>query len=192
MSTRPYDLAVLFSGHMVDLPGRAVPRFPQGAEPAAWRSIHAAVEAARIRAKGRIVGIASAARGGDLLFLEACRLFGIERRIVLPFPPEAFIETSVAGIPNGGWVKRFWDNWNSLQASEREVLLPDKDDKGYALCNQRMIALAQELAPAYELIALWNGQTGDGPGGTGEYVENVKRIGGRVEIIDTKTLPVGR
>ena len=192
MTTRPFDLAILFTGHMVDLPGRAIPRFPQGAEPAAWRAIHAAVENARRRAKGRIVGISSGARGGDLLFQDACRLFGIERRMVLPFPPAAFIETSVAGVPNGGWEAKFEDNWSSLGEGEREILLPAQDDKGYALCNQRMVELAKELAPAYELIALWNGQTGDGPGGTEEYVKNVRGIGGRIEIIDTKTLPIGR
>ena len=191
MTSKPFDLAILFTGHMVDLPGRQSPRFPQGAEPAAWRAIHSAVEGARVRSKGRLVGIASGARGGDLLFLETCRLFGIERRMVLPFPPEQFIDTSVAGVPNGGWERKFWDNWSSLPESEREVVLPAKDDKGYALCNQRMIALAQEIASAYELIALWDGKDGDGPGGTGEHVAKIRSLGGRVDIIDTSAVLLG-
>lgn len=191
MASRPFDLAVLFTGHMIDLPGRAEPRFPQHAEPAAWNAIRNEIETARQRTRGRIVGIASGARGGDLLFLDACRLFGIERRMVLPFPPEVFVETSVAGIPNGGWEAKFWDNWNSLPPAEREVLLTEKDNKGYALCNQRMIALAQELATAYEVVALWDGKAGDGPGGTAEHVEAVRGLGGRVQIIDTRTLMAG-
>lgn len=188
MTDKPFDLAVLFTGHMVDLPGRAVPRFPQYAEPEAWRAIRSAIEAARQRSRGRIVGIASGARGGDLLFHEACRLFGIERRMVLPFPPEPFIETSVAGVPNGGWEKMFWDNWNALAENEREVLLPHKEERGYAMCNHRMIELAREIARTFEVIALWNGAAGDGPGGTGEHVENIKRLGGRAEIIDSNKL----
>ena len=188
MTSKPFDLAILFTGHMIDLPQRAAPRFPQSAEPAAWRAIHAAVEAARTRAKGRIVGISSGARGGDLLFLEACRLYGIERRMVLPFPPEAFIRTSVAGVPNTNWESKFWDNWNSLAAAEREVLLPAEDEKGYALCNQRTIELAKLLAPAYELVALWDGKAGDGPGGTADQVDTIRRLGGLVTIIDPKTL----
>ncbi len=188
MSQKPFDLALLFTGHMTDLPGRAEPRFPEHAEPAAWLAIRSAIEQARNRNKGRMVGIASGARGGDLLFHEACRLFGIERRMVLPFPPEVFIETSVAGIPNGGWETKFADNWGSLQPSEREILLTAKDPSGYAMCNHRMIALAQELSNAYEVVALWDGKAGDGPGGTAEHVETVRRMGGRVEIIDTNRL----
>lgn len=188
MTAKPFDLALLFTGHMVDLPGRPTPRFPQYAEGAAWTAIREAIERARTRHRGRMVGISSGARGGDLLFLEACRLFGLERRMILPFPPDTFIETSVAGIPNGHWVARFWDNWNSLAESEREVLLPTKSDAGYALCNRRMLDLAQTLAPAVEMIALWDGNAGDGPGGTGEHVQNVRSLGGRVEVIDTKGL----
>ncbi len=189
MTAKPYDLALLFTGHMVDLPGRAQPRFPQYAEPAAWRAIREAIERAKEQARGgRIVAIASGARGGDLLFHEACRLFGIERRMVLPFPPDVFIETSVTGVPNGGWETRFADNWDSLSPSEREVLLPVKDDKGYALCNHRMIALAEALASTFQIIALWDGKGGDGPGGTGEHVETVRRMGGRADIIDANAL----
>ena len=188
MTEKPFDIALLFTGHMVDLPGRATPRFPQYAEPQAWAAIRSAIEATRLRARGRLVGIASGARGGDLLFHEACRLFGIERRMVLPFPPEPFIETSVAGVPNGGWEKMFWDNWKALPDHEREVVLPAKDDSGYARCNARMLELGKELARAFEVIALWDGKPGDGPGGTGEHVEAVRRLGGRAEIIDANTL----
>lgn len=188
MSQKSFDLALMFTGHMIDLPGRTEPRFPQHAEPAAWVAIRTAIERARGRTKGRIVGIASGARGGDLLFHEGCRLFGIERRMVLPFPPGTFIETSVAGIPNGGWETKFADNWDSLSSGEREVVANEKTDRGYALCNQRMIALAKELSNAYEVIALWDGKPGDGPGGTAEHVDGVRRIGGVVDVIDTTLL----
>lgn len=191
MTSKPYDLALLFTGHMIDLPGRREPRFPQFAEAAAWLAIRSTIEASRARNRGRVVGIASGARGGDLLFLDGCRLFGIERRMVLPFPPEIFVETSVAGIPNSTWETKFWDNWNSLGAAEREILLAAQDQKGYGLCNQRMTDLAQELAPAYEVIALWDGKPGDGPGGTGEHAENIRRLGGRVDIISPATLMAG-
>jgi hypothetical protein len=188
MSDKVFDLALLFTGHMIDLPGRAEPRLPQHLEPAVWLAIRQAIERVRARTKGRIVAIASGARGGDLLFHDACRLFGLERRMVLPFPPEAFIETSVAGVPNGGWEAKFWDNWNALPPSEREIVLARKESSGYALCNERMVALAKSLANTYEVIALWDGKAGDGPGGTAEHVEAVRRIGGKVDIIDTKAL----
>ncbi|HEX3184371.1 MAG TPA: hypothetical protein VHQ94_06230, partial [Pyrinomonadaceae bacterium] len=42
--------------------------------------------------------------------------------------------------------------------------------------------------PNLTLIALWDGEKGDGPGGTGDLVEKVQRLGGRNEIINTKQL----
>lgn len=198
MSSKPFDLALLFTGHMVDLPGRGEPRFPQEVEAAAWLAIRARIEQARQRTKGRIVGIASGARGGDLLFHEACRLFGIERRMVLPFPPEAFITSSVAGIPNGGWETKFWDNWGSLKDGERVVIHQAKQADSYAECNRRMVAMAEALASGYEVLALWDSKPGDGPGGTWDHVEALRNMGAKLDIIDpvqlmqqARTLPKG-
>jgi hypothetical protein len=36
------------------------------------------------------------------------------------------------------------------------------------------------------LIALWNGQGGDGPGGTENMVQEVEKLNARTIIIDTK------
>jgi hypothetical protein len=36
------------------------------------------------------------------------------------------------------------------------------------------------------LLALWDGQSGDGPGSTKDMVEQAERFGARVIIIDTK------
>jgi hypothetical protein len=198
MSAKPFALALLFTGHMVDLPGRQETRFPQEAEPAAWLAIRSRIEQARQRTNGRIVGIASGARGGDLLFHDACRLFGIERRMVLPFPPEAFVDSSVAGVPNGGWEAKFWDNWRSLSEAERIVVHQVKQPDSYAECNHRMVGLADELAGAYEVIALWDGKPGDGPGGTWDHVEALRGMGAKLDIIDpvqlmreARTLPGG-
>lgn len=188
MTGKPFDLALLFTGHMIDLPGRSGARFPQEAEPAAWIAIRSQIERARGRTTGRIIGIASGARGGDLMFHEACRLFGVERRMVLPFPPDIFVASSVAGIPNGGWEAKFWDNWNSLDAGHREVVNDAKAPGSYDKCNRRMVALAEQLAGAYEAVALWDGKDGDGPGGTAEHVELLKSLGAKMDIIDPMSL----
>lgn len=190
MSSKPFDLAILFTGHMVDLPGRREPRFPQEAESAAWLAIRARIEQARQRTRGRIVGIASGARGGDLLFHEACRLFGIERRMVLPFLPQAFIDSSVAGVPNGGWEAKFWDNWDSLKDGERIVIHQTKQADSYVECNRRMVVIAEELAGAYEVLALWDGKPGDGPGGTWDHIEALRNIGAKLDIIDPVKLMI--
>jgi hypothetical protein len=36
-----------------------------------------------------------------------------------------------------------------------------------------------------QLVVLWDGKQGDGPGGTGDIVQQVCQLGGRVEHIDT-------
>ena len=38
------------------------------------------------------------------------------------------------------------------------------------------------------LIALWDGKTGDGPGGTEHMVEKAKARGAKTVILDTKAL----
>jgi hypothetical protein len=51
--------------------------------------------------------IASASRGGDILFLEACRTRNIPTTIVLPFSPDEFERRSVAAVEQSDWVARF-------------------------------------------------------------------------------------
>lgn len=188
MAAKPFDLALLFTGHMVDLPSRAQPRFPQYAEPIAWRVIRDAIVQARAVGRHKVVAIASGARGGDLLFHEASRLLGIERRMVLPFPPDRFVEESVSGVPNGGWEHKFWDNWNALDPSHREIVLPAPADGAFAKCNRRMAELAAELATSIRILALWDGKAGDGPGGTSDHLDEVRRMGGTAQVIDAAIL----
>jgi hypothetical protein len=38
------------------------------------------------------------------------------------------------------------------------------------------------------LIALWNGKTGDGPGGTKDMVEQARARGAKVIVLDTNAL----
>jgi hypothetical protein len=42
--------------------------------------------------------------------------------------------------------------------------------------------------PNITLIALWDGEGGDGPGGTGDLIKKVEALGARREIINTKQL----
>src|SRR5205814_4595932 len=61
----PTPTVVAFSGHITDLPDRAVPRFPPDKVEPVRREI-----AKWLKARGaEIHGVSSAARGGDLLFL---------------------------------------------------------------------------------------------------------------------------
>jgi hypothetical protein len=104
-------LSLVFTGHMVDLPGRSPPRFPPELVDAARAEIERRVT--RIRkaaAKNSIKGFASLARGGDILFHEICRSFGFGTVVVLTFSPDHFLKTSVEGAEGGGWPQRFQKN----------------------------------------------------------------------------------
>lgn len=184
-----HRLVLLFAGHMVDMPGRPEPRFPPCMEGLAADAIKAALHKAIDRTAEPLVAVSSSARGGDILFLEACRQVGIENRIVIPFGPREFVRTSVEGPETGRWTERFWQQWSATPADHREVLSDASDPDGpYAACNRRIIAIAKLLGGAIHLIALWNGATGDGPGGTGYLVERVREAGGSVDRIDSKAL----
>ena len=160
---------------MIDTPDRREPRFPASLERAASARIARAVTpyAARSVSGERVLGFASGARGGDILFHEQCRTHGIDTVIVLPFPPEVFVGTSVQGAAGGDWERRFWDLWNATPEARRECLsLPESND-AYDACNTRILELARNNGNVH-LIALWDGKGGDGPGGTADLVARVQ------------------
>ncbi len=171
--------AIVFTGHRIDSAGRAQPRFPAYAEDHARRSIRTAV--AEIQADldaGRLVGIAGGASGGDLLFHEVCAEFGIETRLVLALPVEAFLAASVA--PGGSnWEMRFRALTARLRTDEVTVIAQNAaaGEAVWDEANRSMIQMALRLAAEQTLIALWDGKTGDGPGGTAAMMTLAKDRG---------------
>src|SRR5689334_5955826 len=83
----------LFSGHMMDAPDRATPRFPSSLESAVSKAI--AAKLAELDAGPDDLGISSAACGGDILFAEAALDRGVKLRIYLPFDEQTFLAKSV-------------------------------------------------------------------------------------------------
>ncbi len=183
-----YDLSIIFTGHMVDLPGRLQRRFPQSMASVVATEITQAVERARGTVRGPVLGLSSAARGGDILFQEACRLHGIETRVVLPCAAEEFVESSVDGVPDSDWVDRFRAVWHAAGATGRTVLSGQLEEAAYERCNEALLSAALETGRSAMLLAFWNGQQGDAPGGTATFVQRVRSAGGAVEIIDADRL----
>jgi len=185
----PEPLALVFTGHMIDLPGRSRPRFPPELADAAGAEIERRILRHTSGLNNTSAkGFASLARGGDILFHEICRSLGFDTETVLPFAPERFLKTSVEGVKNGRWPQRFEKLWHETPPARRHVLgLPQSSD-AYAICNGRVLELARRYG-AVQLIALWDGGGGDGPGGTADLIARAKRYSGREpEIIDPKDL----
>ncbi len=177
-------IALVFTGHMIDSPGRDGPRFPASLEGAARAAIGGELDGLKPRAIAG--GFASGACGGDILFHEECRRRGIATTIVLPFAPDDFVKASVEGT-EGDWPRRFRQLWDETPAERRLVLgLPVTDD-AFAACNARLLELARR-AGSIHLIALWDGKGGDGPGGTADMVKQATDSGDQPEIIAPQDL----
>jgi len=182
---------VLFSGHMVDRPGRAEPRFPENKADAAGSRIAAELDA--IGAAAGDLGIAQAASGGDLLFAEACLARGMRLWLMLPQDEAAFRRDSVA------WAGPRWDaafervhgaalaEW---RVAPEELGPPPEGANIYERCNTWMMhtALSQGV-DRVGFVALWDGGGGDGPGGTAHVAGLIGQLTGRAPaIIDPKQL----
>jgi hypothetical protein len=171
--------ALLFTGHMVDLPQRQTPRFPQGLVPSARSAIGEKLAPYGARADAK--GFASLARGGDILFHEECRRRGIATFIVLPFAPDKFIGTSVDGVPGSDWVARFQAVWDATPQADRQILDLPTADAAYAACNDCLLERARQYGKV-NLIALWDGKRGDGQGGAAHFIDQAKAQAPDTEI----------
>lgn len=185
-----FDDAIVFTGHMIDAPGRKAERFPARAEDAAREAILRAVEGLIVAGR-EPVGIAGGASGGDLLFHEVCAGLGVPTRLRLALPVEEYLKASVA--PAGEeWVVRFHALVERLGAEgmrvlNESVLLPEwltggAETEGaevnvWARTNLWMVNEAIGIAPHRTLLALWDGKAGDGPGGTEHLVKAAPGFG---------------
>lgn len=185
---------LLFTGHMIDAPERKEPRFPPEKVEVAKQKIAEAVAAEQQVAGGIAYGIAGCASGGDILFHQVCEAMNIPTRIFLAVPRELYIRESVA--PAGPqWIEEF----NRLARSRPvRVLCESKelprwlqDKPNYNIWQRNNLwnlhnALAAAGGENVTLIALWNGQSGDGPGGTADMVQKAQGRGAKTIILDTK------
>ncbi len=150
--------------------------------------IHTAVAAEAGKPGPPLVGISGAASGGDILFHEVCDELGIATEVHLAKPPEDYVEASVAdGGPD--WIARF----AAVTASRPVHVLPDgRGDPDLTIwdrSNLEMLeAAAEKAGESVTLIALWNGEGGDGPGGTADMVKRVREAGGAAVVLDAKRL----
>lgn len=184
----PIPKLVVFSGHMIDAPDRRTPRFPEEKE----GEIKQLLEK-QLAAMNAGIGFASAASGSDILFLEAMLARGGTIHLVLPWPAEEFVKTSVAIVGNGAWVERFHKVLDQA-ASIRilgELYMPGSAT-GFEYCNLAMCGLARIFARSLDLeitpLAVWDGFAG-APGGTGSFVRYWRTHRVPVKVVPIATKP---
>jgi|GEM_PF-174971 len=178
----------LFSGHMIDRADRHEPRFPAGMEKEARERIEKALNKMNADANDMAI-IPGAACGGDILFIEACLKRNMRVEVLLPFTEADFIKESVS-FAGDEWVTRFYTIRNHPNVSiqyqvDRLGPLP-LGDNPYERNNRWALYAALIYGiDRIRFIALWDGKGGDGPGGTGHMMEEVRRLGGITEHLDT-------
>jgi hypothetical protein len=180
--------AVVFTGHMIDLDTRKTPRFPSHLEHAAARAIGQVLRMLRDECHGNIVGLSSAARGGDVLFLEACRKLMVEAFVVIPFSREKFAETSVMGVASGSWLERYNSMLNLLGPDRVEIMTETASPEAFDRCNSRLIELAASMGRQVILLGLLDSEAIQENGGAAHFAAKVRSIGGRVEVIELNKL----
>jgi class 3 adenylate cyclase len=161
---------LVYTGHMIDAPGRAHHRFGPDMEDDVRAEIRR-----RLEQVGPAAAYGSAACGADILCLECVQELGGELHIVLPFPVEAFLETSVEFRDEGRWGDRF----RQLLDAANEVLVisehpPAGDASAYEYANLIITGLAQLRARVMDThlqgLAVWDGSDTGDPGGTASVV----------------------
>jgi hypothetical protein len=173
-----------FTGHRIDEPGRASPRFPAAAEPDVRKRLKALLAAGRIQ-----IGYSSAAQGGDILFAEALQEDpASESHIFLPADREGFRQASVTVPGDPSWDSRF----EAVLAAAADLVAldparPGTFDEGFFDYINRTglgsaVRRARELDCEMRVIALWDGAAGP-RGGTSDGVCLARAAGIPVEIV---------
>ena len=182
----------VFAGHLIDRPGRPSPRFPPEWEEAVAKEIRA-----RLHRHGIGFGFAAAGSGGDILFLEGLLDRGAEAHVVLPYNREQFMEDSVDYLEGSSWAERYR---HVLEQAAQVTTASHQRmpggamsyEFGFLLLDGMAVVRAEELETDLVCLAVWDGQPGDGPGGTAASIEHWRRAGRHVDVVDLRSLPVPR
>ena len=189
---------VLFTGHMIDTPQTNPPRLPESIKDRARDAIRSKLEQEIKRTDGPVIGIASGACGGDLLFHTVCDELKIDHRLYLPLPPDTFRNASVS--PAGA----FWEDlFDALLKTQKPFCLSAADRlplwlsvKGdYTTWQRANLWLVQEAlavnAKNFTLLALWDGNQTEGVGGTYHMRTIAQEYGAALVTVYTSDLLKG-
>jgi hypothetical protein len=187
---------ILFAGHMLDAPDRTPPRFPLDKEERARQAIRDAILAEQQIAGGIAYGIAGGAHGGDLLFHEVCAELGIKTELWLALPPDDYVRVAVQNYL-GGETHKLVERFRHLQQQLTTRVMADtqelprwlRDKAEYDFWGHHTLWMVYNAltvgAENLTLIALWNGEEGNG---TGDFVRRVRERSGKVVPLSTKQL----
>ena len=174
---------IVCSGHMIDLPGRASPRFPPEKEGAVRAAMAAVLDAWRIGENS--LAICGGARGADILFAELCLERNADVRLYLALPIPEFLERSVR-IPGGDWEERFHRLLFRCDVRVQDKV-PSEADGVFERANRWMLAEAAREAEDGKPRALlvWDEDPKTGKtGGTAQFFQELRKISSETSVIN--------
>ncbi len=192
-------MIIVLAGRRVDAEGATEPRFPLQSIERVRSEIRVLLEKYRPTAL-----VASAAAGADLLALEEAGKMGIRRRIVLPFEPQRFRDTSVTDRP-GDWGSLFDKVYAETKEAGGVVFVRqedpkesgvESDDEKYRQVTRQLFDVASTLArrssqsrtatrPQVMALAIWDGVSRGPDDITDFFIAEARRRNIPVEVIST-------
>src|SRR5579863_868248 len=149
-------MIIAVAGRRIDAPEAKEVRFPlQNVELVSTRVRAVLVE------KGVAGVVSAAACGADLIVLAEAISLGLRSRIVLPYSPQRFRETSVVDRP-GEWGPVYDRVIEEAESHGDLVVIPETaDDGAYAAANEAIldeaIAVAARLNQRAAAVLVWDG-----------------------------------
>lgn len=182
----------VFTGHIIDRPGRSLPRFPPEIADKVKEEIKARLKKLNIR-----FGYSSASCGSDILFLEALMELNGEAVIVLPYDRKRFKMDRVDIVPDMSWGDRFdrvMDAAAEITAVSEQRMEGGTTSFTYAnlllhgMAGIKADKLDTDLVP----MAVWNEEETGSPGGTYDLVRHWQQLGYNIEIINPVRILTGK
>ena len=175
--------AIVVSGHMIDHPDRSSPRFPPEAEAAVTKTITAVFEGWGV-GPGTLL-VSGGARGADIIAAELASAVGAEVWLLIAQPDDDFVPGSVR-LPGTDWEERYrrLRTTCATRFQHDELGPAPTPEAAFERNNDWLLAVAQSAAPRLRALAVWDGEPGDGPGGTSDFVDRARAMGATVAIID--------
>ena len=181
---------LIISGHMIDSNYRETPRFPVEKVDVVRSQIRGSIQ--RYVNKGmKLVAVGSGTCGCDLIFHQEVLDAGGEVILVLPYKEQDFIESAVESSFRGGWLKIY----NEVKERVKKVVVLGDDcphDNAIVseYCNRVITGIANLEAIKHgaerpRLLAVWDGNPGDAPGGTQSMIDYCQKYGIEIEILDS-------
>jgi len=179
---------VALAGRRIDAPSAVPERFPASRISVVKDRIKDQLQ--KVRATGLVC---SAACGSDLLALTEAGQLKIRRRVVLPFEPRRFLESSVTDRPGDratNWGTIFRRVIEELEAAGDVIILGGLDNQeAYAAANARILSEAELMSQQTGIEALairvWEGSSRGEGDLTEAFGAEASKLGLRVLEVPT-------